>query len=102
MDAAKRTDVVVYAVAERKRGEAPKDYGKPLDDLADATGGRVVFADDGRDLRGLFVNLLAECRGRYVLTYAPTGVASTGWHRLEVKLKDKRGTVTARRGYYAE
>jgi VWFA-related protein len=102
LDAAKGTDIVVYALAVRDRGTAPMDYGKPLDDLADATGGRVVIADDGRDLRGLFLNILAECRGRYVLTYAPTGVAATGWHRLDVRLKGKPGTITARRGYYAD
>lgn len=100
--AARRSDVVVYAVAVRIHGDSPKEYGKPLDDLATETGGRIVIADEGRDLRGVFVNIIAECRGRYVLTYAPIGVAATGWHRLDVKLKGKPGTITARRGYFAE
>jgi hypothetical protein len=37
-----------------------------------------------------------------VLSYTPTGVSATGWHRLGVKLKGKRGKVTARRGYFAD
>jgi len=45
---------------------------------------------------------LAEFRDRYVLSYTPTGVSPTGWHRLDVKLKGKSGKVTARRGYFAE
>ena len=49
-----------------------------------------------------FIQTLAEFRDRYVLSYSPAGVAPTGWHRLEVKLKTKSGKVTARRGYFAE
>jgi hypothetical protein len=29
----------------------------------------------------------------------PDGVQPDGWHRIEVKLKNRRGDVTARRGY---
>ncbi len=102
IDAARRTDAVTYAVAVRIHGESPRDYGTILDQLTSETGGRVMFAEDGRDLRGVFVNIIAESRGRYVLTYAPSGVDSKGWHRLEVTLKGKPGNVTARRGYFAE
>jgi len=40
-----------------------------------------------------------EFRTRYLITYTPRGVDQAGWHPLEVKLKAKRGKVTARRGY---
>jgi hypothetical protein len=73
-----------------------------LDDLADETGGRVVRVESDKDLQATFVATLAEFRERYMLTYVPTGVPSGGWHPLTVKLKGKRGTVTARRGYFAE
>jgi hypothetical protein len=53
-------------------------------------------------LRGIFINIIAECRRRYVLTYVPTGVKAGGWHRLQVKLKDTPGDIKARRGYFAE
>jgi hypothetical protein len=36
---------------------------------------------------------------RYLITYTPRGVDARGWHPLEVKLKGRRGNVTARRGY---
>jgi VWFA-related protein len=133
LEAAKRTDVVVYPVALAERpqtvitGTSPQLTGgfasqatvgrtniesftviktasssRFLDDLADETGGRVVRVESDKDLQATFVATLAEFRERYMLTYVPTGVPSGGWHPLTVKLKGKRGTVTARRGYFAE
>ena len=121
LQAAKRTDAVVYAVAvsEQQRSMTTfsrggstsvtrtqvttvKNAGKFLNGLTEETGGRVLFASSDRDLRSTFNQTLAEFRDRYVLSYAPAGVAPTGWHRLEVKLKKKSGKVTARRGYFAE
>jgi hypothetical protein len=61
-----------------------------------------MFANSNKDLHATFAETLAEFRDRYVLSYTPTGVSTTGWHRLEVKLKGKSGKVTARRGYFAE
>jgi hypothetical protein len=47
----------------------------------------------------LIVKIVAEFKTRYVLTYAPQNVPPTGWHPLEVRLKNKKGDVRARRGY---
>ncbi len=114
LDTAKRTDVVVYPVGLRegtsigatagplKRGVPVERAGKFLHDLADATGGRVMLAGTDADLRDTFIRTLAEFRDRYVLTYEPSGVAAGGWHPIEVRLKGKRGKVTARRGYFAQ
>jgi VWFA-related protein len=122
IEVARRTDAVIYAVAvgreetvtatrvsqtgERsgivERTILVKDAGKFLDNLTEETGGRVLFANANSDLRATFTKTLGEFRERYVLSYTPTGVSATGWHRLEVKLKGKTGKVTARRGYFAE
>ncbi len=114
LDTAKRTDVVVYPVGLREgtsigatagpltRGVLVERSGKFLDNLAEATGGRVMLAGTDADLRDTFVRTLAEFRDRYVLTYEPTGVAAGGWHPIEVRLKGKRGRITARRGYFAQ
>ncbi len=61
-----------------------------------------MMAGANADLAPTFVATLAEFRDRYILSYEPTGVARGGWHPLDVKLKNKRGTVTARRGYFAQ
>ena len=112
IETAKRTDAVVYAVAAPNQRafwtpqggtiDTVKDAGKFLDSLTEETGGRVLFASSNSDLRATFTKTLAEFHDRYVLSYTPTGVSATGWHRLEVKLKGKSGKVTARRGYFAE
>ena len=117
IDVAKRTDAVVYAVAMAEqravyafggRGitgvkvTTVEEAGKFLDHLTEETGGRVMFANSNKDLHATFTQTLAEFRDRYVLSYTPTGVSPSGWHRLDVKLKGKSGKVTARRGYFAE
>lgn len=119
---AKRTDAVVYAVAslstravllgpDRMPGGLQgsregmidvRDAGNFLEQLTSESGGRVLFATSDADLTAAFTRTLAEFRDRYVLSYTPTGVPPTGWHRLEVSLKGKKGKVTARRGYFAE
>ena len=126
--AAGRTDAVIYAVAvtreqtvTRLANAAPgwpgmavgmqtvrqdtvtvKRAGRFLEKLTQDSGGRILFATSDGDLRGAFTRTLAEFRDRYVLSYTPTGVSATGWHRLEVTLKGNKGKVTARRGYFAE
>ena len=85
------------ALAERRYGVSllnptgeVKHAGKFLDNLTEESGGRVIFANSNSDLKATFTKALAEFRDRYVLSYSPTGVSSTGWHRLEVKLKTSR------------
>jgi Ca-activated chloride channel family protein len=113
IETAKRTDAVVYAVAVpfQRAFWTPqngatiatvKEAGKFLESLTEETGGRILFASSNSDLRATFTKTLAEFHDRYVLSYTPTGVSATGWHRLEVKLKGKSGKVTARRGYFGE
>jgi hypothetical protein len=67
--------------------------------LADETGGNYLEAERSDRLREVFVRIMTEFRSRYLLTYTPTGVDAGGWHPIQVKVKNKRGSVTARRGY---
>jgi VWFA-related protein len=70
-----------------------------LDEIADATGGTAFTTKDPGELRGAFTRILTEFRTRYLITYTPQGVDRAGWHPIEVKLKTRKGKVTARRGY---
>ena len=110
---AARSDVVAYGVGfpsappplpggstVHQRQQAPGS-DTFLRTLAAATGGRVEIADGDDDIARAFGRVLAEFRARYVLGFTPTGVPRSGWHKLEVKLKQRRGVVTARRGYFA-
>jgi VWFA-related protein len=97
VEAAARSDALVYAVAARKRGDPEDPF---LDDVTRVTGGRVWTARSERELRARFFDVLNDIRSRYVLTYAPQGVGFSGWHAVDVRLKQRRGDVRARPGYY--
>jgi VWFA-related protein len=105
--AARESDAVVYVVflaadlpgAARpgRRSPRPPEF---LEDLAKETGGRLWKATSPEELRDRFVEILSQLRSRYVLRFAPEGGPSPGWHELEVRLKEGKGRVRARRGYY--
>ena len=91
------SDMVVYGVSSRG-----PDESKFLEDLTELTGGATLRIESTKDSsRGTFLKILDEFRQRYLISYSPTGVASDGWHRLDVRVKNRRVTVKARTGYQA-
>jgi Ca-activated chloride channel family protein len=116
LDKARRLDVVVYGIEIRdaftrqipalhnRSGTESFKYDSPdvspfLEEVADLTGGSRFRVTDAAELRKAFAKILIEFRTRYLITYTAQGVNQAGWHPLEVKLKTKKGKVTARRGY---
>lgn len=95
VETARRGDVVVYAV---EVGEQRVSF---LRDLSEVTGGRLFSIESTRDLAATFARILEEFRMRYLVSYSPQGVAPGGWHRLEVRVKQRGLTVKARPGYFA-
>lgn len=89
-----RVNGVVYAVATSD--EAPF-----LKDLTRATGGRLLTIGRSEDPGPAFLEILREFRRRYVLTYTPRDVETTGWHTLDVKVKRSGAKVQGRAGYIA-
>ena len=85
-------------LGQARSAEAPPLRALRL--LAEATGGRLWPAGSSAQIKQTFLQLLAEMRVRYLLSYGPAGVAREGWHRLEVKVKGHRGTVRSRAGYF--
>ncbi len=96
LQSARRADVVTYGVAVRSR-ISPKF----LKELGEVTGGSMFEIESTKDLSQTFLRILDEFRQRYLLSYTPRGVATTGWHRLDVRVKGRRATVSARVGYQA-
>ena len=96
LDAAKRADVVAYSAAVGASDGAPF-----LKELSALTGGTMYKVESTKDLRGTFVGILDEFRHRYLVSYTPHGVPRDGWHRLEVRVKNRRATIKARPGYLA-
>jgi VWFA-related protein len=112
---AKRSETVVYTVELREtvlpfvrvpgiRGRIDsREYYRAatrfLDDIVQATGGRRLDAGDFDRLQATLTAVVGEFRQRYVIAYAPQGVAPGGWHSLEVRVKQRGMTVRARPGY---
>jgi VWFA-related protein len=96
LEAARRSDVTAYGASVRGVRRDPF-----LRDLAEQTGGSIVEVDSTRDLSRAFSGILDEFRNRYVVSYSPSGVAKDGWHKLQVRVKNRRATVRARTGYFA-
>lgn len=128
LEAAKRSDVVVYVVSTgvtrsrtygftssegasvKQSSQGAPTRGTPVWDerqsflaaLAAASGGQVFQVDETGRLKGRLAAILGEFRARYLLSYTPQGVRTDdGWHKLTVRLKSKKGSVKARSGYYA-
>jgi VWFA-related protein len=72
-----------------------------LRQMAESTGGRFWRADSGEHLRSAFAAIAEAMRHRYLLRFEPPPGAKRGWRRLEVRLKNAKGEVQARRGYWA-
>jgi Ca-activated chloride channel family protein len=94
LEMAKQCDVVVSSVTAGAESPFLRDLGK-------ITGGAHVRIESTSRLADVFVKILNEFRHRYVLSYAPQGVSSKGWHRLDVRVKGHRANVKARPGYTA-
>ena len=96
LDAAKRADVVVYGVSVVSRL-------KPefLREITSFTGGRLFEIEKRANLSATFLGILDEFRHRYLVSYTPKGVAKDGWHKLDVRVKNRRATIKARPGYLA-
>jgi Ca-activated chloride channel homolog len=95
LDTARRGDVVVYGVeVGERRASFPRD-------LSEVTGGRLFAVESTKDLSAAFSKILEEFRRRYLVSYSPQGVDRGGWHRLDVRVKNRSLTVKARPGYFA-
>ena len=97
LNAAKRSEAVLYAVSVSPEGGSPRF----LADVADATGGKLLEVKSNDRLEAAFVQILEEFRQRYLLSYSPTGVTKPGWHKIEVRVKRRGVTARARPGYFA-
>jgi hypothetical protein len=84
-----------YARSGREIALVPS---RPLRDLANSTGGRVV---DLRQLDGQTAlgGLIQQLRTHYVVSYTPTSVKRPGWHEVRLSVRGGR-TVIVRSGYW--
>ena len=78
--------------------ERSSSTGADLRDLAEWSGGRLVFATTFTESVTVATNIVDELRQQYVLAIeaAPERV----WRRLDVRVKHPSATVKARSGYF--
>jgi len=83
----------------RSPGRPPITIGRMYDQLARETGGMVVPTTAGDNLASTFRRTLADFRATYVLYFTPEGVARSGSHTIDVRVKRDGTDVRSRRGY---
>jgi VWFA-related protein len=92
---ARRSEAVIYAVSTAGRNGS----AEILEAIASASGGEMFEVDSGR-LASTFVQILEEFRQRYVLSYTHAFTPAPGWHRIDVRVRQRGATVKARSGYH--
>lgn len=114
LEMAEESNALIYAVgvAERNRVSvevSSRHHTAPviqtersefLSEIASITGGRTWEVKSSSRLEQAFLEILADLHSRYLLTYSPERVEEWGWHELQVRVKDRKAKVRARRGYY--
>jgi VWFA-related protein len=76
---------------------------KQLEELADASGGKLFPAERIEDLKGVYEQVAAELRTIYSIAYTPKNFTADGkFRRLRVKVGKADAAVRTRRGYYTK
>ena len=99
LDIAQRTDAVVYTVLPDSAASRALSSSR-LQAISMLTGGRLIRLPHDSAVGDALITALDEFRQSYVLRYTPTGVPVDGWHRLDVKVRDRNYRVRAKAGYF--
>ncbi len=76
------------------------DEGQTLSEIASATGGKAF--QNSNDLSAGLKQAFADGRDYYMLAYVPSNEAQDGkFRKIEVTLRNKKASVSAKRGYWA-
>jgi Ca-activated chloride channel homolog len=110
IDAAQEAEVTIYTISTNyARYAAQRDWAADagnsnLRQLAEQTGGRVLFPANPRDVAKAFTKIEEELRSRYAVSYKPSEFTPDGHYRA-IKIEARKGgekvEIRARKGYYA-
>jgi Ca-activated chloride channel family protein len=75
-----------------------------LREFADASGGQAwLVRDNSQDMDKIMDVIANELRNQYTVDYYPTRPLKDGkWHRVELRTKNTRYTVRARKDYFGD
>ncbi|HEX8926706.1 MAG TPA: VWA domain-containing protein [Terriglobales bacterium] len=102
IEAAQKSDVIVYVILEADRGFYPSGDSE-MKKVCTETGGRVIDVGNNYEkLKKAFTQISEELRTQYNITYTPTNQKRDGsFRKIEIKVNNKDDKVQARKGYYA-
>jgi Ca-activated chloride channel family protein len=111
IEQAQRADVQVYSILySMSKGLSGGDTGRApaidlglgaLQKLSESTGGHVFTVSRTMSLREIFAQIGQDLRLQYELGYKPPpDTQPNSYHKLELKAKDKKLTVQARKGFF--
>jgi Ca-activated chloride channel homolog len=101
IEMAQRAEVIIYAISTDDSGLVMRG-DKVLQQLAEATGGRVFFPFKMKDITHSFAAIEDELRSQYVVSYKPADFDADGRYRsIEISTLKKDLQVRARKGYFA-
>jgi VWFA-related protein len=94
-----RRDVQIVAVSMHSR-RISTDGDKVLQQLAEATGGRVFVIESEKDFPAVFATMGQQMRTKYSISFQPTE-QTPGFHAVKIQVPGGDTVrVRARRGYY--
>jgi VWFA-related protein len=102
IEAAQKSDVIVYVILEADRAYYPAGDSE-MKKVCGETGGRVIDVGNNYDkLKRAFQQVSEELRTQYNIAYTPTNQKRDGtFRKIEIKVSNKDDKVQARKGYYA-
>jgi Ca-activated chloride channel homolog len=96
-----RAETIIYAISTNwtpSRGEGDKI----LQQLAEQTGGEVLYPPSVEEMSESFKNIEEELRSQYALVYTPANFVANGAYRtIYLYCFDRRYSVRAKKGYFA-
>ncbi|HUR21508.1 MAG TPA: VWA domain-containing protein [Vicinamibacterales bacterium] len=106
LEAAKRSEVAVYAIGLRSKEErTPRVYNEAefvLKTLSQETGGRVFFVEDIAQLPGIYQQIADELANQYSMGYTSKNIKKDGaWRAIVVKVNRPNTAARTKRGYFA-
>lgn len=115
VEQAQKADVQVYSILYSEAHEGGGRVGGPagpltIDDglralqkLSESTGGQVFQVTPGHNLRQIYAEIAQDLRLQYQVGYVPPPDLKPGsYHRLELRPKDRRLMLEARKGFFAK
>jgi VWFA-related protein len=101
LKAAARSGYPIYAIGTGA-GLELESLQLILGEFSEINGGRAFFIQSLRKLREAFMEIGAELRSAYVLSYYTRVPADGKWHTIRVQTTNPDYSVLARKGFYAK